>query len=456
MTRVLFVDDEPNVLAGLRRMLRSMDAGWDLRFCGSGEEALAALSREPHDVLVTDIRMPGMDGATLLEEVSRLYPHVIRIVLSGQASQESILRAVGPAHQYLSKPCDGEAIKARLQQTVGLRRALSNPSLEALVAQLHDLPSVPSVYVELIEVVRSDHASVQQIGQVIERDAAMTAKMLQLVNSAYFGVHGRITTAAQAVQLLGLDLVRTLMLSAHVFSRLNEAAMRRFHLTTMWQHSLKVSRFTKSIAAIERVSHSVASEAMTAGILHDVGRIILASCLADRYAQLLQEAIADKRSLVEAEQEVLGCTHAEVGAYLLGLWGLPDPIRLAVAFHHRPSEAGVAELGPLALVHAADATARRIPEPVDAGGILDTAFFQSLGLASRCDVWRELYEREYGEGKADGSSQPTVPVRPRVGQGRRSPADYGTGIQRPAPGQLRLRLVRPFAKRTAEKPDGER
>ena len=455
MTRVLFVDDEPNVLAGLRRMLRSMDPGWELRFCGSGEAALNALEREPHDVIVTDMRMPGMDGASLLDQVSRLYPHVIRIVLSGQANQESILRAVGPAHQYLSKPCDAETIKTRLRQTVGLRRALSNSSLEALVAQLHDLPSVPNVYVELVEVIRSDRASIHKIGEVIERDAAMTAKVLQLVNSAYFGIHGQITTAAQAVQLLGLDLVRTLMLSAHVFSRLNEAAMKRFHLATMWQHSLKVSRFTKAIAAAERVPHTAASEAMTAGILHDVGRIILASCLSDRYAEVLQNAIADKRALVEVEQEALGCTHAEVGAYLLGLWGLPDPIRLAVAFHHRPADAGVRDFGPLALVHAADAIARKGSEPVNSACVLDTAFVESLGRASRCDVWRELYDRECGD---DERVDPTAakapgPIRPGISQGSLSTADYSGGLKRPAPGQLRLRLSRAPSTRTGQRSD---
>jgi len=453
VTRVLFVDDEPNVLAGLRRMLRSMDPGWELRFCGSGEEALAALEREPHDVIVTDMRMPGMDGALLLDEVSRLHPHVIRIVLSGQANQESILRAVGPAHQYLSKPCDAETIKAKLRQTVGLRRALSNPSLEALIAQLHDLPSVPSVYVELIEIIRSDRANVHQIGEVIQRDAAMTAKVLQLVNSAYFGVHGQITTAAQAVQLLGLDLVRTLMLSAHVFSRLNEAAMRRFHLATMWQHSMTVSRLAKLIGIAERVSHSVASEAMTAGILHDVGRIILASCLGDRYAELIENAIAEKRSLVDAEQDALGCTHAEVGAYLLGLWGLPDAIRLAVAFHHRPSDAGVLEVGPLALVHAADAIAKEALEPVDSGDVLDSAFLESLGVASRVDAWRELYERECVDQGADRCGRSAVPRRPRGPQGAVSTADYSNGIKRSVPGQLRLRLVRALNPRNAQGSD---
>jgi DNA-binding NtrC family response regulator len=200
-------------------MLRSMDPGWELRFCGSAEEALNALAREPHDVIVTDMRMPEMDGASLLDEVSRLYPHVIRIVLSGQATQESILPRRRPRASSTSRSrAMQRPIKAKLRQTVGLRRALSNSSLEALVAQLHDLPSVPNVYVELVEVIRSDRASIHKIGEVIERDAAMTAKVLQLVNSAYFGFHGQITTAAQAVQLLGLDLVRTLMLSAHVFS----------------------------------------------------------------------------------------------------------------------------------------------------------------------------------------------------------------------------------------------
>jgi HD-like signal output (HDOD) protein len=406
--RAIFVDDEPNVLSGLRRMLRSMDPEWELRFCTSGAEALAEMTRQPCDIIVADMRMPGMDGATLLEEVSRNHPGVIRIVLSGQAGQESILRAVGPAHQYLSKPCDADTMKAKLRQAVRLRSVLANPSLERLVAQLHGLPSVPTVYLDLVAAMQSDNASLRTIGAIVERDAAMTAKILQLVNSAYFGLWGRITSASQAVQLLGVDLVRTLILSTHVFSSLDNAAMRRFQLHTVWNHSLQVSRFARTIAALEEVGPTVMTESLTSGMLHDIGRVVLASCIPDRYTEVVASATAE-HPLAVIEQEALGCTHAEVGAYLLGLWGLPDPITVAVAFHHRPSQAGEHQVGALALVHAADSIAKQLSADAHAGaGPLDAQFLNDLGLSDRYDAWVEACRDIDGvEASSTSSSQGT-------------------------------------------------
>jgi len=390
--RVLFVDDEPNILAGLQRMLRPLRDEWEMEFVMGGTEALHSLAAQPFDVIVTDMRMPGMDGATLLDLVSRSHPDVVRIVLSGQANQEAILRVVGPAHQYLSKPCDSETLKAKLRQAFVLRDLLSNPSLKSLVARLRSLPSVPAVYVQLMNELRSENASLQRIGEIIEQDVAMTAKILQLVNSAFFGVRVHVVSAAQAVQLLGLDLVRTLMLSAEIVSQLDGRAMKRFRASDIWRHSLDVSRFVRVIARLEQLDEDTTGHAVTAALLHDAGRLVLASCLSDEYGIIVDRAVRDEQSLVQVEHEELGCTHAEVGAYLLGLWGLPDQVTAAVAWHHRPSCSGSNTVGPVALVHAADAIANELPrdtghEHVPAGR--DDSFLTSLQTNVSYERWKQ-------------------------------------------------------------------
>jgi HD-like signal output (HDOD) protein/CheY-like chemotaxis protein len=387
--RVLFVDDEPNVLAGLQRMLRPMRKDWEMHFVTGGADALDALAGARFDVIVSDMRMPGLDGAGLLDEVSRTHPDVVRIVLSGQANQESILRVVGPAHQYLSKPCDAEALKAKLRQAFVLRDVLSDPAVTSLVARLRSLPSVPAVYVELMNEMRTENASLRRIGQIIEQDVAMTAKILQLVNSAFFGVRTQVASVAHAVQLLGLDLVRTLMLSAEIVSQLDGRAMKRFRLSGMWQHSLVVSRFVRLIARLERIDDDTTGHAVTAAMLHDAGRLVLASCLPDEYGAITDRAARERQPLAEIEHEVLGCTHAEVGAYLLGLWGLPDPVTVAVAWHHRPSASGAHTLGPLALVHAADALAGQLlPERDDVPVPPDHEFLASLPASGNYAEWK--------------------------------------------------------------------
>jgi HD-like signal output (HDOD) protein len=388
--RVLFVDDDSNVLSGLQRMLRPMRDEWSMQFCASGAEALATLAVQPCDVVVTDMRMAGMDGAALLDEISRSYPSVVRMVLSGQAHQEAILRVVGPAHQYLSKPCDAEELKAKLKQAFVLRDLFANDRLKSLVARLHSLPSVPAVYIELTKEMRSKNVSLARIGSIVELDVAMTAKLLQLVNSAFFGIRREVASAEQAVQLLGLDLVRTLMLSAQLVSHFDAAANLRFMLTQVWQRSLIMSRYVRVVAKLEALPAEVTGYAVTAAMLHDAGRLVLASCIPDEYGGIVDQAVNDRMPLIEAEQQALGCTHAEVGAYLLGLWGLPDQVTTAVAWHHQPLAAGAASLTPLALVHVADAITsdllphadHAVPPP------LDREFLAALNTRGDYDTWK--------------------------------------------------------------------
>lgn len=392
--RVVFVDDEPNVLSALQRMLRPMRQQWDMHFVTGGGEALALLESTSFDVIVTDMRMPRMDGAALLDEVSRSHPGMVRIVLSGQASQEAILRVVGPAHQYLSKPCDADELKAKLQQAFVLRDLLGIEALKSLVARLRSLPTLPAVYLELLQEMRSENASVNRIGQIVEQDLGMTAKLLQLVNSAFFGVRGHVGSAGQAVRLLGLDLVRTLMLSAAVGSQVDANTMTRYRLTKLWPRGLAMAQFVRVLARLEGFAEDLTAHAVTAAMLHDAGRLVLTSCLPDEYGAIVDRAQHEGRPLVDVEHETLGCTHAEVGAYLLGLWGLSDQVTIAVAWHHRPAASGITTLTPLALVHAADAIASELlPETEDAvAPPPDRDFLAGLGARCGYDTWKRECE----------------------------------------------------------------
>jgi HD-like signal output (HDOD) protein/CheY-like chemotaxis protein len=388
LRRVLFVDDEPKVLAALQRMLRPMRHEWEMQFVGSGAEALTSLAQSPFDVLVSDMRMPVMDGASLLDQVSTTHPGVARIVLSGQADREAIMRVAGPAHQYLSKPCDADTLKARLRQAFILRDILATSSLKSLVSRLRSLPSVPEVYLELQKETASPNASIRRIGELVERDAGTTAKMLQLANSAYFGVRETVTSASQAVQLLGLDLVRTLLLSTQLFSQLDPAAMRRFRVPAIWRRSLLMSRGVRALARLERLDECTTGHAITAAMLHDAGRLILASCLPDEYARISDHAYSLGVPLHHVEQEELGCTHADVGAYLFVLWGLPDAVTSAVAWHHNPAASGISGLTPLTLVHVADAVIGGVEHDRSGSGPLDAAYIDTITRRATFAEWK--------------------------------------------------------------------
>ena len=273
--RVLFVDDQTNVLAGLRRMLRGLREEWQMEFADSGEEALALMAESPFDVVVSDMRMPGMDGVQFLTETMTRYPGTVRIILSGQADQASVLRAVTPAHQYLSKPCDAETLKATVARACALRDTLSQESLIRLVSQVTTLPSLPHVYTKLLEELQSEDASVQGVAELIAQDVGMTAKLMQMVNSSFFGIPRRVESPAQAAAMLGLNVLKSLVLSAGIFSQFDMNGLRGYSVDALMEHSLAVSHLAQQIAQSHSDNKELAEDAQLAGLLHDVGQLLL-------------------------------------------------------------------------------------------------------------------------------------------------------------------------------------
>jgi len=385
------VDDEPKVLDGIRRMLHSLRHEWDMSFAGGGQEALDMIADGPVDIVVSDMRMPGMNGTEFLNEVRKHHPDTARIALSGQTKKEDILRAVGPVHQFLSKPCDAETLKSTLFRAVALRNLLADDRFRELLAQIESLPSLPALYQELMEELESPEASVKAVERIVSQDIGMSAKVLQLVNSAFFGVRQHIPSPAQAVALLGLDTVKALVLSINVFSQFNDVALKGLSLENLWRHSMTVGGFAKRIAKAQGVDRKTTDHTFIAGLLHDVGKLVLAAKVTEEYASVLARAAENGTPLHEAEREILGATHGELGAYLLGLWGFCDGIVEALAFHHDPANSPVKRFGILTVVHVADALANKAG-PDSAMGIseADDAYLTQLGLAGRLTEWRAV------------------------------------------------------------------
>lgn len=383
--RVLFVDDEINVLSGLRRMLRGQRNEWSMTFASSGHEALTLLSNTSFDVIVTDMRMPGMDGAELLSRVAEQYPHTVRLVLSGQSEHERIFRAVGPAHQFLSKPCDQRELVATIKRACSVQSHLQDSSLRSIVSRVGSLPSLPELYVQLVTELESDDASVEHVGEIIGRDLGMSTKVLQLVNSSFFGLPQHVTCPKHAVSLLGLNIIRPLCLSAGAFSQYEDLCVDGFSLHLAIEHSLQVATKARRVAVQETKDSQLTDDAFIAGMLHDIGKLILASQLTEQFREIITLSKEQRLPLWQAEMEVIGTTHAEIGAHLLDLWGLPTPIVEAVAFHHRPQSARQDKFTPLTAVYVANSWSNR-----DSDNELDVTYLQSLQLVDRVHAWRPL------------------------------------------------------------------
>ncbi len=377
--RVLFVDAEPDRLEEAQRSLSAVGGDWDARYLVGGSAALTALDDEPVDILVTALHMPEVDGTELLQAARRSHPETVRIVVAGKTDQQASLKLTGIAHHFLTRPYPPQQLLDVIDRAVVLRERLRSPALIELVSGMRTLPSMPALHSKVVSLVMSPNSSLAQIGDVIARDPGMSAEVLQLVNSAFFGLRRRITDPSQAVTLLGINTVIALVLGVHIFSQMQAPKGRHEEMDALYRHALVAASASREIAHAEGQNRDSVSDFYLAGMLHDAGRLVLATNYLDEYAATLESA-----DPLLAEVERFGASHQDVGAYLLGLWGLPDPIVEAAAFHHHPAFAPGREFTPLAVIHAVSAL---MEAPEDERPHLDSAYLNEVGVGTHIDGW---------------------------------------------------------------------
>lgn len=359
---VLLVDDEPHVLAALRRLLRK--EGWKLLLAGSGQEGLRLLAANRVDLVVSDMRMPHMDGAAFLRQVRRQYPQVTRLVLTGYAEREAVQRAIEQAgiHEMITKPWDDEELKGILRGFLRQQERQEHEArgLHALLSHFGPLPVLPQVYFEVRDLLAADgDRSVEAIARAILREPAMAAKILQVANSTFFGQRRQVESVERAVAVLGLALVHGLVLTHSVFQVLEIQQVEGFSHEALWRHSLACGLLARQIAQRLSWDQEQQETATLAGLLHDLGKLVLASAIPVRYARVIRRARQGKSSFVAAERELLGVTHAAVGGHLAEWWNLPVPLAEAIRWHCRP--AASPQPDPLAcLTHLADVLVHRL------------------------------------------------------------------------------------------------
>jgi putative nucleotidyltransferase with HDIG domain len=393
--RVLFVDDEPMLLQGLSRMLRTEKDTFEASFATSGEEALSMLSKGNYDVVVTDISMPQMNGLELLSKVKDLYPDTVRIILSGEPDVSLSIKSVNVSHRFLNKPCDPEILKSTILRTCKLSDFLRNDSMKKTLKQIDSLPSMPAVYFEIVKALQSPDTSIQQIGKIISKDVALTSKILQLVNSAYFSLPRHVSSPEHAAVLLGLNIIKSLVLVSHIFKKFDKMDMPNNFLEVLWSHNMMTGNLAKAIAKEESRDQKIIDNSYIAGLLHDCGKLILASSFKDKYREIIIKSQEQGNPIYLVEEDVLGITHAEVGAYLMELWGLPSQIIEAIAFHHSPSVYKDQYFSPLAAVHIANVVDHMNPEKESETPPLsfDVDYLKGLNLNNRLNSWIAIRQK---------------------------------------------------------------
>jgi putative nucleotidyltransferase with HDIG domain len=400
MKRIIFVDDDVNIGQGIKRMLHPMRNEWAMVFCTSGEEALATFEdMGTFDIIVSDMHMSGMGGYELLKTVLEKYPETIRFCLSGSASAKTMIKTAAIVHQFLTKPCDPLHLLGLIIRAFELRDKLSDKRIQSILMDVGGVPSVPAIYNQIKRAMEDPDVSVQMVAELIEIDAGLSSKILQIVNTADMGLAQRVTNVIQAATLLGLENIRNLVLMAEVFQPADVSTMPdNFNLDTLWNHCLQVAKYAKKVAEIQSIDKKIAEDSFTAGLLHDIGQIILANKRPDDFGRAIRESIEEQIPLLDKEKEILGATHAEIGGLLLELWGLPDPIVEAITFHNDPSLSSQAEFSALTTLHVANYFCEDKDSDivVDAQGI-DTVHLEEIGLLSQLEKWYDICHEEEDE-----------------------------------------------------------
>ncbi|HPF34384.1 MAG TPA: HDOD domain-containing protein [Candidatus Krumholzibacteria bacterium] len=380
MRRILFVDDEQQILDGLRDRLRRKRRTWEMTFVASGREALERLEAGPCDVIVSDMRMPVMDGVALLTQVRARHPEAIRIVLSGYAEQERLLQSVPVAHQFLTKPCSPEVLEKVIDRICDLRSLVAHAPIRRLVSGIEHLPSATATVRLLSAALEREDTTLGRVMRIVSRDPAVAVKILQAVNSGFVYSARPIVSLEDAVCHLGLERIRRLA-QATAMTEMPDAEPS--HLEALREHAVRVAdRAATCFADI-----LPPAEVHTAALLHDVGRIVLAAVMPEEEREIQRLADRDGRQPHEVERELLGITHARIGGYLLGLWGLPAPLVDAAAHHHDPSHTAGTSPTLLTAVHVTDRIMRG--REVD----LDLEYLERIGCLGRLPAWRERIDQ---------------------------------------------------------------
>jgi len=361
--RVLFVDDEAAILEGLRAVLRPQRREWDMVFALGGPAGLQEIENSKFDIVVTDMRMPILDGAALLSRVKELQPHAIRLVLSGQTDSQTTMKSVFTAHQFLAKPCDADKLRNVVKRCCELNELLAADELKALCGDVSLLPAAPTTYLAISKALGNPNTGINEVVRIVEREPTLCAKVLQLANSAFFGLPRAVSNVSQAATYLGTLALRDLSLAMETMASLQgKATLPAESYKAFQTNALAVGLLGRRWFGSDRRK---ADDAFVAGILRDMGHLVLAT------------RPTGTRNAVDGDVE----QHGALSAYLLGLWGIPYAVLEMVAFHEHPERVEHEGLEVVDIVHLADTLVSRfVPSPFQAPPSCDFARLEARGL----------------------------------------------------------------------------
>jgi putative nucleotidyltransferase with HDIG domain len=391
-SRILFVDDEPLMREFYAMVGSILGPEYEVFTAPGGKEGLEFLENTPVDIVVSDLVMPEMNGQEFMTAVSHDHPESMRIVISAHEDQLTVAQCLMFGHRYFSKPFDLKGLAAVLKRICHLKHQVGSEKLKRVISGLGAIPTPPRIYLHLTEALNSPYSSIDEVGEIVQQDAGLTLKLLQIANSVHFGAARRIVTPMEAVQMVGLEILRGLVLCIHAFKFYQDKNFKSLSPSELWDHSLRTAAVARKLARYENLPDTLCEEAFISGLLHDIGKLVMAANADTEYQIVMQRSRAEGVPVDRIEQEIFGATHAQVGAYLLGLWGLPEPVVNNVELHHSLDLVSNSGFCPAAAIHIAqflDRSSNRISQ-------LDTHFLKKIGVENRVSEWEKLVAETEG------------------------------------------------------------
>lgn len=403
--RLLLVSEDAAWLRTVERDLRQHHPDWECHAVGSPLHAVERLRERTYQAIVLNVRAAAdVSLATAIE--NQLQP-VVRVILCAAELPEEAARWNAAGACVLPLEVRGVELADQIIRAERVRQWMADTGMKKLLGQCRKLPAVPKLYSQVTVELTSPRGSLELVAQSIAQDPVMTAKVLQVVNSAFFALGHPVNDPIEAVIFLGAERTRSLVLLAGVFSQFENSRCPGFSVEQLWNHSLQVATLARIIAIEEKHDPKISETAFTAGLIHDMGKLILAANLPAMHGTI-EQLRQNKSDLPqrEIEMQVLGTTHAELAACLLGTWGLPLPVLEAVSWHHCPAKSSDTGFTPLTAVHAANVFAYEMRCGSVTGAKaeeFDYGYLLRLGLGERRNAWRdalglspsEAEEREY-------------------------------------------------------------
>lgn len=373
--KILFVDDEIQILKSLNRLF--MDTEYEVFTVESGKDALDLLATEKIDMIITDMRMPEMDGCQLLEKVKELYPNSLRIILSGYSDKHTILEALQKniAKLYILKPWENNKLILLIDQLFETENILRDSKLLGLINRVDELPTLKSSYLQIMDLIDKD-VDLAKISSAIERDHSVATKILHIINSAFYEV--KTGSVKHAITYLGLSTVRNILLATSIIDSFNMNGMYGKRLEMLWNHSFICSKIVTVIYE-KLLLKKLAENETSAGLLHNIGIVLLLKLYPEKYIEIFHKGEKEKTDLLQLEQEFFNVTHQQTGGYLLQWWELPHPIIEAALYHHTPFSTGIINQELIYAINIAQHYASIILKS-QLTGSFDPAVFPALGI----------------------------------------------------------------------------